>query len=422
MWNKSHQKPLGETTLTVINPRNGEKNDVAFTVVNNELSCLLGLQTIQEMGLITVNDDTFISQVSGIEPLGDLGEAKLDVDPNVSPRALPCRKVPIALQDEVKRDLDNLVKRGVVIPINEPTKWISQMATVRKANGKLRLCIDPQPLNVALMREHYKLSTFDDVLPKLHNAKVFSKIDTKEAYWHVKLDEQSSKLTTMITPSGRYRWARLPFGLKVSSEHFQKRLHHAIADLNGVVCVADDIIIVGCGTTQELADRDHAKNLEILMERCRKCNIRVNEENMALKQTEVEFLGHKITRDGIEASQKKVQAIVEMSAPTDVTGVRRLCGMVQYLARYTPNLADDLEPIHALTRSNTEFVWSQVCQDAFSRLKRKLSETPVLAYYNPDETLVLQVDSSKDGLRAALMQNGKPIEHASRNLRSNERN
>ena len=259
------------------------------------------------------------------------------------------------------------------------------------------------------------------MLPKLHNAKVFSKIDIKEAYWQVKLDEQSSKLMIMITPSGRYRWARLPFELKVSSELFQKRLHHAIADLTGVVCVADDIIIVGCGTTQELADRDHAKNLEILLERCRKCNVRVNEETMALKKTEVEFLGHKITRDGIEASQKKVQAIVQMPAPTDVTGVRRLCGMVQYLARYTPNLADDLEPIHALTRSNTESVWSQVCQDAFSRPKRKLSETPVLAYYNPDETLVLQVDSSRDGLGAALAHNDKPIEHASRNLRSNER-
>ena len=107
--------------------------------------------------------------------------------------------------------------------------------------------------------------------------------------------------------------------------------------------------------------------------------------------------------------------IVEMPAPTDVTGVCRLCGMVQYLARYTPNFADDLEPIHALTRNNTEFVWSQACQDAFSCLKRKLSETPVLAYSNPDETLVLQVDSSRDGLGVALTQNDKPIEYPSRN-------
>ena len=233
----------------------------------------------------------------------------------------------------------------------------------------------------------------------------------------MKLDEESSKLTTMITPSGRYRWARLPFGLKVSSEHFQKHLHHTIADLNGVVCVADDIIIVGCGTTEELTDRDRAKNLEMLLELCSKCNIRVNDEKMALKQTEVELLGHEITRDGIEASQEKVKAVVEMPAPTDVTVVRRLCGMVQYLAHYTSNLADDMEPIHALTRSNTEFVWSSACQDAFSRLNRKLSETPVLAYYNPGVTLVLQVDSRRGGLGAALTQNGKPIEYASRNVR-----
>ena len=73
------------------------------------------------------------------------------------------------------------------------------------------------------------MPTFDDVLPKLLNAKVFSKIDVKEAYWHIKLEEASSKLTTMITPYGCYRWARLPFGLKVSSEIFQKRLNHAIS-------------------------------------------------------------------------------------------------------------------------------------------------------------------------------------------------
>ena len=104
---------------------------------------------------------------------------------------------------------------------------------------------------------------------------------------------------------------------------------------------------------------------------------------------------------------------MEMPAPTDITGVRR---MVQYLARYTPNLADDLAPSHALTRKDTDFVWSKACVEAFNCLKRKLSKAPVLVFYNPEETLVLQVDSSKDGLGAALLQNGKPIEYASQNL------
>ena len=91
------------------------------------------------------------------------------------------------------------------------------MAVVHKANGKLRICIDPQPLNAALKREHYKLPVFDDVRPKLKDVKVFSKLDVLEAYWHVRVDQESRKLTTMITPFGEYRWKRLPFGYQARS-------------------------------------------------------------------------------------------------------------------------------------------------------------------------------------------------------------
>ena len=80
--------------------------------------------------------------------------------------------------------------------------WVSQMAVVKKPDGSLKICIDPQPLNDALQREHYRLPTLDDVLPNLNNAKKFSKLDVKQAYWHVKLDKESSLLTTMITPFG----------------------------------------------------------------------------------------------------------------------------------------------------------------------------------------------------------------------------
>jgi hypothetical protein len=79
--------------------------------------------------------------------------------------------------------------------VTEPTEWVSQMAVVRKSNSKLRICIDPQPLNTALMCEHYRLTTLEDVLSKLANARIFSKLDIREAYWHVKLSENSSRLT-----------------------------------------------------------------------------------------------------------------------------------------------------------------------------------------------------------------------------------
>ena len=146
-------------------------------------------------------------------------------------------------------ELDRLVNKGVLVPVTEATEWVSQMAVVCKPHGKLRICIDPHPLNAALKREHYRLPVLDDVLPKFKDAKIFSKLDVKEAYWHVRLDEASSKLTTMITPFGRYMWKRLPFGLKVSSEIFQRKIDEALGDLDGVFNIVDDVVIVVCGNS-----------------------------------------------------------------------------------------------------------------------------------------------------------------------------
>ena len=227
MWNKTNMKPLGETFLMVVNPRTSAKSEVKFVVVLNGFTNLLGLKTIQELAFITINEECFISQIKAPQ-LGDLGEATLRIDGNAQPKVLPCRKIPLAIEESVKEELDRLVEKGVLVPVTEPTVWVSQMAVVHKPSGRLRICIDPQLLNAALKREHYKLPVFDDVLPKLKDAKVFSKLDVREAYWHVRLDEESSKLTTMITPSGWYRWKRLPFGLKVSSEIFQRKLDEAL--------------------------------------------------------------------------------------------------------------------------------------------------------------------------------------------------
>jgi len=233
---------------------------------------------------------------------------------------------------------------------------------------------------------------------------------------------ESSKLTTMITPFGRYRWARLPFGLKVSSEIFQRRLHEAIGDLPGVICVADDIVVTGCGDTKDQANKDHDKNLEALKKRCKLRNINLNDAKTVLKQNEITFLGHTISASGIKADKGKVRAIRDMPAPTDPQGVKRFCGMVQYMARFLPDLSSILHPLRELTKQATEWNWSEECNAAFNTIKTKLIEAPVLAYFSPDKQLVMQVDSSKDGLGVVLLQDGKPIEYASRSLTPAEQN
>ena len=97
-----------------------------------------------------------------------------------------------------------------------------QSVITSKKNGKVRLCLDPQELNKVLLREHYIMPTNDDILQDLRQSKVFNKADLSSEYWHIKLDEYSSELTTLQTSFGRYKWLRLPFGLCVSSEIFRK--------------------------------------------------------------------------------------------------------------------------------------------------------------------------------------------------------
>ncbi len=151
--------------------------------------------------------------------------------------------------------------------------WVSSMVIATKKSGDLRLCIDPRPLNKALRRETLQMPVLDELLPELTQAKVFSTVDLRSGFWHCTLNEKSSSLTTFATPFGRYRWRRLPFGLSVSSEIFQKRVNQAIEGLSGVLGITDDIVVFGKGETVKEAEADHDKNLHALLECCRERGI-----------------------------------------------------------------------------------------------------------------------------------------------------
>ena len=267
MWNHSSEKPVGEVSLNITNPKTGETTKTDFIVVSNKFNNLLEVAAVQHMNLITVIKQNFTVGQVAVSELGDLGEVHLYTDDDVHPRALPCRTIPIALRDRVKQELDRMISTRVIEPVDKPTECVSQMDIVEKANGSFRICIDPQPLNVALKREHFKLPTIDETIPKLANTKIFSRLDMESAFAHVKLDEASSDLTTMTTPFGRYHWKRLPIGLKVSSKIFQKRLLQALEGLSGVMCVADDAVVISQGDDLETAKADHAQNLVLLQKR-----------------------------------------------------------------------------------------------------------------------------------------------------------
>ena len=147
------------------------------------------------------------------------------------------------------------------------------------------------------------------MLPELAQAKVFSTVDLKAGYWHCVLDEESSLLTTFSTPYGRYQWLRLPFGLSVSSEIFQKRENRALEGLEGILDITDDILIYGVGKDLKEATEDHDRHLKALLQRCRERGMALNKDKLKLRRQEVAFMGHLFTNNGLKIDPDKAHAV-----------------------------------------------------------------------------------------------------------------
>ena len=249
---------------------------------------------------------------------------------------------------------------------------------------------------------------------------MFAVLYVRNGFWHVKLDERSSRLTTFNTPFGRYRYKRMPFGISSAPEVFHKKMHQLIEGLDGIEVVADDFVVVGYGRTSEEANLDHDQRLRTFLERCRERGEKLNIDKFTLRQREVRFIGHIATADGLCVDPAKVKAIVDMPIPTDVVGVQRLLGLAQYLAKFMPHLSDITKPLRDLTRQHCEWMWHTTQQAAVDELKKAVTSAPVLRYYDLKEEVTIQCDASQSVLGAALLQNGQPVAYASRALTSAE--
>ena len=355
--------------------------------------------------------DVFAEEVGQLD-----GEYHIKIDPAVSPVQHPPHRVPVAVREKLKSELERMTAQNVIAPVTTPTPWVSSLVVVPKKDGKLRLCLDPKDLNQAIQREHYPLPTIEDVATRLHGAKVFTKLDVRNGFWHVKLDDSSSYLTTFNMPFGRYQWKRMPFGIRSAPEVFQRKMHELIEGLPHVEVVADDFVVVGFGETQEQATRDHDKNLMEFLQLCLDRGLKLNIDKLKLRQTEVSFIGHVATGDGLRVDPAKVKAIRDMPPPTDKAGVQRLLGLVQYLSKFLPNLSDMIKPLRELTQQDIEWCWGDAQITALNQLKEAVTRTPVLRYYNLNEEVTLQCDASQSGLGAALLQKGQPVAYASRAL------
>ena len=250
------------------------------------------------------------------------------------------RNIAIPLQEPTKKALNKLIESDVIEPVNHPTDWVSPMVPVVKASSKdkIRITVDYRKLNKNLKRETYQIPTFEELSSKFSGATRFSKLDASSGFFQIPIDEESRDLTTFMTPFGRYKFKRLPMGVNIAPEIYQKKINELLMDLEGAICYLDDVVVFG------KTDEEHDENLNKVMRRIFESGLKLNKEKCSYKQEQIEFLGtHDSCRRDRNGPDKDI-CNTEFGPSNKYHGTKTIPGNGKFLNQVHPNGSDHSTP------------------------------------------------------------------------------
>jgi len=387
---------------------------------------LLGRPAIESLSLLQRVNFVGVTAVQQkypklFEGLGIMGsEYKIRMKEGATPFAITTpRRVATPLLPKVKAELKRMEELGVISSVEEPTNWCAGMVVVPKANGDIRICVDLTKLNANVCRENHPLPVVDQILTQLTGAQLFSKLDANSGFWQIPLARESALLTTFITPFGRFCFNRLPFGITSAPELFQKRMSSILGGMDGVVCLIDDILVFGKTRVE------HDRRLDQVLKCLLSAGLTLNAGKCEFSKTEIRFLGHVVSNKGISPDPEKMKAITLFPEPKDVGDIRRFLGIINQLSTFSPHTAHETKPLRDLLSKKNLWVWGTDQQRAFQKIKKLLSNSPLLALYDPNLPTVVSADASSFGLGGVLLQKQRdskvlPVCYISRAMTSTE--
>ncbi len=335
------------------------------------------------------------------------------------PSVVKLRPVPLARRATVADEVQNYIDKGIWEKA-EKTDWAHHLVSVAKDDGGVRLTTDLSPLNKFVIPNRFPLPTIGDLFLELKGARIFSKLDLKKAFFHIKLAEASRPLTATLTHQGIFQYRRLPMGLKEAPSVCQQLVSHTLAGIAGCIVYMDDILVFGA-TRQEHDDR-----LRQVLKQLESKNFRLQAPKCQFGLDTLKFLGYIIGNNTIRPDPEDVRPVAETPAPTNLKETQQFLGVVNYYAPFLKNLADTAEPLRRLTRKGVSFEWADECAQAFKQLKEDMINKLQLFIFDPNCDTVLAMDASNVGLGAVLSQkqDGQevPIAFASHTLSTTERN
>ncbi|KAL4277816.1 hypothetical protein GQ457_03G008370 [Hibiscus cannabinus] len=327
----------------------------------------------------------------------------------------PYRMAPKELK-ELKTQLQELLDRGFIRTSTSP--WGAPVLFVKKKDESLRMCIDYRQLNKMTVKNKYPLPRIDDLFDQLEGATVFSKIDLRSGYYQLKVREQDVLKTAFRTRYGHYEFLVMPFGLTNAPAAFMdlmNRVFHEYLD-RFVVVFIDDILVYS------RTGEDHDRHLRLVLQTLLENQLYAKLSKCEFWIREVVFLGHVVSSEGIRVDPKKVEAIVNWKQPTSVTEIRSFLGLAGYYQRFVSGFSKVAAPLTKLLQKGVKYEWSDARQQAFEKLKEALINAPVLTQPVSGKGFVVYSDASYVGLGCVLMQEGRVVAYASRQLKVHEKN
>ncbi|GKV24406.1 hypothetical protein SLEP1_g34021 [Rubroshorea leprosula] len=358
---------------------------------------------------------SFVDELSELPPNREV-EFSIDLVPGIAPISkAPYRMAPTKLK-ELKEQLQELLDKGFIRPSVSP--WGAPVLFVKKKDGTMRLCIDYRELNKVTVRNRYLLPRIDDLFDQLVGAQVFSKIDLRSGYHQLKIKGEDIPKSAFRTCYRHYEFLVMPFGLTNAPAAFMDLMNRVFKPYldKFVVVFIDDILVY----SRSIAE--HEEHLRLVLQVLREKKLYAKLKKCEFWLNSVAFLGHVVSKDGISVDPEKVKAVVEWSRPTNVTEVRSFLGLAGYYRRYVEGFSRIAIPLTQLTQKGVKFEWTDECEQSYQELKSRLVSAPILTIPDDNGGFTIFSDASMKGLRCVLMQHGKVVAYASRQLKPYERN
>ncbi|KAJ0641390.1 putative nucleotidyltransferase, Ribonuclease H [Helianthus annuus] len=390
--------------------RNGGRAYLSYVIDTSR-----GVPKLEDVNVVNEYPDVFPEDLPGLPPKREV-EFKIELNPGAKPVAkAPYRLAPTEMK-ELMTQLQELLDKGFIKPSVSP--WGAPVLFVKKKDGSMRMCIDYRELNKLTVKNRYPLPRIDDLFDQLQGASWFSKIDLRSGYHQLRVREEDVPKTAFRTRYGHYEFLVMSFGLTNAPAAFMDLMNRVCRHMldKYVIVFIDDILIYS------RSEAEHASHLRDVLETLRKEKLYAKFSKCAFWLREVQFLGHVIDANGVHVDPSKVDAVMNWVPPKNPSEIKSFLGLAGYYRRFIQDFSKIASPMTKLTKKSEKFIWGEEQEKAFQTLKEKLSNSPVFTLPDGTDGLVVYTDASRQGLGCVLMQRGKVVAYASRQLKQHERN